>query len=385
MSLRLAPYSPSDLSNNPRLSDALQQLNRGNVDAAIADLASQAAKALPGSAFLLAAVYFQQSRFADAITVANKAEELKTHSGGQTLIGAAHLQLKRSKEAFQALQRALVLDWQNHQAHRLAWTALIALGLFSASQKLAQAALEKYHVSVILPDDAIPIDLTQITLCAIDCANPALAAHALRRSARGCRFGAIKLLTSMKPETARVTSILIDHLGSAQAYSEFVVRELHRYIDTEFALITQWDGYVINPLSWNPKFLDYDYIGARWTNEFLNPRELADGHDVGNGGFSLRSRRFLTATAKIAENPATGQLHPEDGVFCRRLRPKMESEFNIRFAPGSLADQFSFEHALSEQPTFGFHGVANIAATINDPAFCRFEFLSSRLDGEGRL
>ena len=60
-----------------------------------------------------------------------------------------------------------------------------------------------------------------------------------------------------------------------EGYSEFVIRELHKYVDTSHCLLVQWDGYVLNPKSWLPQFLDYDYIGAPW-----------NGNVVGNGGFS---------------------------------------------------------------------------------------------------
>ena len=42
------------------------------------------------------------------------------------------------------------------------------------------------------------------------------------------------------------------------------------------------------------RFFDYDYIGAPWPNNFVNR--------VGNGGFSLRSKKFLELTAKIPYN-----------------------------------------------------------------------------------
>lgn len=386
MSLQLAPYSPSDLARNPRLSDALQLLSGGNINAAIDELTAQAAKALPGSAFLLAAVYFQQSRFADVIYAAQRAHELNVHSGAQTLIGVANLKLGKAREAFRALQRALDLDWQNHQAHRLGWTALIDLGFFAPSQSRARAYLEKHHAAPLSASASAaatnPVNLSNVTLCAIDCVSPALAARALQLSVQSCKFGAVKLLTSEPLSADGVETIRIRHLGSAVAYSEFVARELHRHVSTEFVLVTQWDGYVLNPQAWDPAFLNCDYIGARWTAEFLEPQSLADGHDVGNGGFSLRSRRFLTAAAQLAENCDADSLHPEDGVFCRLMRRRLETEFGVRFASGDVADLFAFEHAMSGQPTFGFHGIANLAATIHDPAFCRFEFLDGMAEIE---
>ena len=63
---------------------------------------------------------------------------------------------------------------------------------------------------------------------------------------------------------------------------------LKKYIDTDFCLIIQGDGFVIHPENWTDEFLKYDYIGAPWRNlahySFIR---------VGNGGFSLRSKKLL--------------------------------------------------------------------------------------------
>jgi hypothetical protein len=44
-------------------------------------------------------------------------------------------------------------------------------------------------------------------------------------------------------------------INSRQAYSKFILQELHKHIKTEFVLIVQWDGYIINPDAWNDQFL----------------------------------------------------------------------------------------------------------------------------------
>jgi hypothetical protein len=72
----------------------------------------------------------------------------------------------------------------------------------------------------------------------------------------------------------------------------FVLHELHHYIDSDFVLLVEWDGYIINPTAWTNEFLNFDYIGAVWGHH-------KDGFRVGNGGFSLRSRKLLLATREI--------------------------------------------------------------------------------------
>jgi len=68
-----------------------------------------------------------------------------------------------------------------------------------------------------------------------------------------------------------------------------------RRIDTQFTLVTQWDGYVINAEAWTEEFLDYDYIGARWIGDVVKAAGSPPEYNVGNGGFSLRSDIFLGA------------------------------------------------------------------------------------------
>ena len=69
---------------------------------------------------------------------------------------------------------------------------------------------------------------------------------------------------------------------------------MKRYINTKFCLVTQWDGWVINSQKWNSEFLNYDYIGAIWPDYSSN--------QIGNGGFSLRSKKLLRSTRDLIEN-----------------------------------------------------------------------------------
>lgn len=96
---------------------------------------------------------------------------------------------------------------------------------------------------------------------------------------------------------------------------------------------------------WDPAFLAHDYIGASWP-------QFSDGHDVGNGGFSLRSRRLLQA----CQSPRFQQAHPEDVLIGRTHRPWLEAQ-GLRFAPRSLADRFSAERVGDPLRSFGYHGV----------------------------
>jgi hypothetical protein len=199
--------------------------------------------------------------------------------------------------------------------------------------------------------------LKDVTLCAADCICPGLAARALRESMAACEFGDAVLFTDapIRGDGFRVERI--GTLGSVDDYSRFVLKSLAGHVSTPYALVTQWDGYVTDAAAWTPEFLQVDYIGAPW--HWYN-----DGMTVGNGGFSLRSRKLLEATA--AEHfPFTPGM-PEDHQISRQHRMVLAGELGMRFAPEPLAARFSYERSLPARPTFGFHGVFNLWRHVED-------------------
>ena len=197
------------------------------------------------------------------------------------------------------------------------------------------------------------LELPGVTLCCIDTANHALALRALRLSCAGVRYGRVLLLTDRMLSAPGVDVQVIGPLASRDAYSEFVLKSLLPHIATAHALLVQWDGYVVNAAAWDPAFLDCDYVGAKWYWH-------SDGMRVGNGGFSLRSRRLLEAL----QDPRITLIEAEDTTIGRSFRPLLEREYGIRFADESLADRFSFEAAYPIGKPFGFHGLFNFCRTV---------------------
>jgi hypothetical protein len=204
--------------------------------------------------------------------------------------------------------------------------------------------------------------LPNVTLIGIDCVDIHRIQKALDISSQDIEFADVKLLTSLPTEDSR--KVQIPNINSIEAFSEFCIRDLTNYVDTDFALLVQHDGFVLNPNSWTDEFLDYDYVGAPWWvhdefwfTKFDFPRELFDKTVVGNGGFSLRSKKFLETSNRLADQGAFKKFHPEDLVMCVWDRKIMEAA-GIKFAPPELAARFSIEghdHKYSKQ--FGFHGL----------------------------
>ncbi len=197
------------------------------------------------------------------------------------------------------------------------------------------------------------LDLPGVTLCCVDTANHALAARALRLSAVGIRFARTLFFTDRRVEEPGIEVRTIAPLASRDDYSRFVLASMRDHVDTPHLLLVQWDGYALNPAAWRAEFLHCDYIGAKW---FWAP----EGQRVGNGGFSLRSRRLLDAL----RDPRIVPTEAEDVTIGRTYRTLLERDHAIRFATESLADQFAFEAAYPIGLPFGFHGLYNFCRVV---------------------
>jgi hypothetical protein len=202
----------------------------------------------------------------------------------------------------------------------------------------------------------LSIALPDVTLCAADCLNPALAARALIECQQQCTFAdSILFCDTQVPGPFR--NVTIAALESRAAYSAFILKGLASYVSTPFVLIVQWDGYVLAAEAWRSEFLDYDYIGAVWPWH-------KDDMQVGNGGFSLRSKRLIDLTAQRGFEIVGDQN--EDVLIGRTHRQQLEQHHNIRIAPVSVAERFSYERGIPNAPTFGFHGLFNLWRHASD-------------------
>ena len=151
----------------------------------------------------------------------------------------------------------------------------------------------------------------------------------------------------------------INPIHSAADYSHFMLNIVPHCVDTDATLVIQWDGMPCDRSAWREEFLQYDYIGAPWGH--CDPSVA-----VGNGGFSLRSRKLMQALArlKIRCDPALPESDAEDVVICRHHRADM-LQAGCRFAPLALAHQFAFENER-QSPSFGFHGVFNFPGLLRE-------------------
>lgn len=165
---------------------------------------------------------------------------------------------------------------------------------------------------------------------------------ALKYSASQFKTDKVQLITQSLPKSKQMCLYF---------YSRFILKEYYKYINTDFVLHIQHDGFIIHPELWEDEFLNYDNIGA-----------ISCCGTMGNGGFCIISRRMLEATAK---SPFI-DYYPEDVFRCIAHRTYFESQ-GLTYAPMEIAARFSQEEKTSYNPncdynnwqntkSFGFHG-----------------------------
>jgi hypothetical protein len=195
----------------------------------------------------------------------------------------------------------------------------------------------------------LPIDLITV-----NCNKVEEGIKALEYSSKNIEFNNI-LLFSDKEVSGNFKLIKINEITKIKEYNNFMLK-LSKYVTSPFALIIQDDGHIVNPKLWTDEFLNYDYIGAPWPNSRKwNKRWIKYGDEIskkiikhsqfnqiGNGGFSLRSQKYLEYSAKF--NSYDEKLGED--IFLNLYNFDKAKDFGIKFPSLNLAIRFSYETAL---------------------------------------
>lgn len=200
------------------------------------------------------------------------------------------------------------------------------------------------------------LSLPTVTLICTDCLEVERSTKVIDRCLELCDFGAVKFLTSLP--TAYPHTVQIQSLPSLCDYSIFMLKRVHEYVDTPHFLTVQHDGFILNPNSWDPAWLGYDYMAP-----------IFDQYDmVGSGGFSLRSKALMKAVSDAlppwdGTPDGTNQLQSqlgcyEDGAVSMHLRAPMEKQ---GFKYPAIPEANKFAQGGNRNPAhfvekpFGFH------------------------------
>jgi hypothetical protein len=222
------------------------------------------------------------------------------------------------------------------------------------------------------------INLPNVSLVSIDTTKEIdNTLRALYTSMSGINFGVVKLIAT-KEQIEKNFSIENDGITLEEPvvdiknyndYNHYVIHDLHNHVNTSHCLLVQPDGFVLFPEKWNNEWLKYDYIGAPWAyaeDSYIDP--FGNHHRVGNGGFSLRSKKFLQVPTKVEVPWETNNSdfywmpegvinYHEDGNVCVHNR-HIFIEQGCEYAPVEVAVRFSQETRVPECDgiiPFGFH------------------------------
>lgn len=212
-------------------------------------------------------------------------------------------------------------------------------------------------------------NITNISICQESQLQQTLVA--MEFSSTKIEFGNNVIITDIDYSHDFIKVINIGSKIDLSLYNRLCIENLYEFFTTDFCLVSQWDGFVVDEKRWSDSFLNYDYIGAPWAYNIDQP--------IGNGGFSLRSRKFVEISKTfnytphqskwLSENQAKCfKVVPEDWFLCYNKLDDFKKE-NIAFPSRELAFKFSVEHPSQRKPfnrddvktykSFGFHGDFN--------------------------
>lgn len=218
------------------------------------------------------------------------------------------------------------------------------------------------------------INLNNVTLIGLDgVGGDQQTAFAMKYSQKGINFGKSILFSASNDQYNFCDTVSIKKMTYDEC-QKFTLTELVSYIETDYLLLVQGDGFVVNSELWNQSFLEYDYIGAPWpySNVFENSKRWPSVHEkmlqsnenyqVGNGGFTLRSTKLMENVKTLYDEKWQGI--PEDAVICIGMRSDLEA-LGCKWPSPHIAASFSCEAKFvdvsgstkyfSSDQSFGFH------------------------------
>lgn len=152
-------------------------------------------------------------------------------------------------------------------------------------------------------------------------------------------------------------------LGKLKTLAIDLVENLHERFDTPYVLTIQDDGFPMRPGL--EEFLGkYDYIGAPWVHHSTYYDVYPYKYCVGNGGFSLRSKRLCETASRIYKKwfkhlPYWWYMVGDDTFYCKTLRFWFRNAVKgIKWPTLAEAAKFSIEgnyDFIPSQPSLGFH------------------------------
>ena len=151
--------------------------------------------------------------------------------------------------------------------------------------------------------------------------------------------------------------------GKLKTLALDLVENLHERFDTPYVLTIQDDGFPMR--SGLEKFVGkYDYVGAPWVHHSTCYDVYPYKYCVGNGGFSLRSKRLCETASRVYRKwfkhlPYWWYIVGDDTFYCKTLRFWFRNAVkDMKWPTLEDAARFSIEgnyDFMPSQPPLGFH------------------------------
>lgn len=202
------------------------------------------------------------------------------------------------------------------------------------------------------------LQLPNVTLLAMTSVNVRATIKAMQYSMKGIDFAEAVLVTHKKPLflPKEITYKHIEKLDSIDRFNYETVYNMGDYVDTEFALLVHYDGYVVHPEQWQDAFLEYDYIGSPWPlpkeGDTTTYRDIYGNICRVGNSVSIRSKRLMDFPKK-EQIPWVGEelngvvYYNEDGFICCKIRHLLEAA-GMKIAPLEVAKYFGHENMIPE-------------------------------------
>lgn len=193
------------------------------------------------------------------------------------------------------------------------------------------------------------LSLPNVSLVMVETRLHELARLTLKEAVSKVRFASVHVYTDdlCKFDISGIQYFTVPDWQTKRECLDFCSFDSFQNVKTSHVLFMEWDSGVVDERAWRDEFLQYDFIGSPWNYTENN---------VGNGGFSLRSKRMMDyLSANRSEFPTY-----TDDLLCRVYRPKLELA-GFEWAPDGIAHDFSFEwvRPSHRHRHFGYHGMFN--------------------------
>lgn len=205
------------------------------------------------------------------------------------------------------------------------------------------------------------IKLENVTLLAISSNRADGNIAALNHCMKLIEFKAVKFLSHKKPQDLPqgIDFEFCPEIKSIYNFDCYAFLELGKHINTSHMLMVQDHAYILRPNLWDDAWLNYDFIGAPWPErpDFISV-STGEMVRVGNGGFSLRSKRLLDLPKRLMLPVVSDRGYTNDDGLINSFYRKIFLENGIKYAPVEVAAKFSYENPIPENKDiypFGFH------------------------------